>query len=240
MKKLIVLFLMMIQVTGFTQELTVVAQTLKDGAFHFYWWQDYEKKVESFKKSSLNRSLLNKGLNILEEPDHKKLWSKFKSGVLSYTFFTNIENPIHEKFLIQRIKKTVRLYNKKGKIYSEKTTFLVEAFKTWTGYEQVEGSLKKADTHTGNFSHIGRNKRKIITKTFETGVGTIIGLAEDTSVSPFDKGSLYFGTGYNNTNGKDLFSKVQFTKSQTWTLNVEVSKSSFKIESPELGLIRQQ
>lgn len=240
MKKLIILFTFLFQTLAFAQNVNVITPTLQEGAFHFYWWLDLNKKAEQFKKTSLNKSFLKKGLNVLERPVDEKLWSKFSGGVLDYVFFTNIEKPIQEKFLIQRIKKTVSLYNRKGKLYSEKVTYLVEAFKTWTGHAQVEGTIKKADTHTGSFSSIGKKKRKVITKVFETGVGTIDGIVEDTSVWPFDSGSLYFGTKYNNNSAKKLYDKVRFTDYEVWTLNVEVQKNSYKIESPELMLLKQK
>ena len=238
--KIISLLLLMLSFNSFSQEqkLNIIAPNLIDGALHNYWWMEHDKKVEAFKTTNLHKGMLKRGLNLLERPADEKLWSKFENGQVYYFFFSNIENPIKEKFLIQRIKKIVRLY-KKGKMYSEKITYLVEAFKTWTGYEQVEGTIKRADGHDGIFSNIGKNRKKVVFKEFETGVGTIDKIAEDNTIWPFNPKSLYFGTKYDDQ-GKKLYNSVKFTDSQKWTLNVEVDKNGYLIESPELGLLKKE
>jgi hypothetical protein len=176
---------------------------------------------------------------MLTRPSDERLWSKFEGGAVYYYFFTNIENPITEKFLIQRVKKVVKLFkNGSDKPYKETTTYLVESFKTWTGYEQFEGSLKRADGHDAIFNSIGKKKTKVVYKEFETGVGTIEGIAEDNTIWPFEARSLYFGTKYDEE-GKKLFNKVNFTDSKKWSLNVEVKKNGYLIESPELSLIKE-
>jgi hypothetical protein len=216
--------------------INVIAPTLETGALHKYFWMDYDKKVEAFKKTNLNSIMQKRGLDLLSRPKDEVLWSKFENGSAYYFFFTNIDSPITERFLIQRIKKTVKYFkDNKAEPYKIETSYLVEAFKTWTGYPVAEGTLKASDGHDGIFSNLGRNKTKVIYKEFETGVGTIEGLAMDTTVWPFDNGSLYYGTKYDRE-GEKLFDKVSFTDSQKWTLNVEVRKDSYLVESPELGL----
>lgn len=217
-------------------QIEVIIPTLESGSLHYYWWMEDAAKREKFQTTGLNAQMNKRGLDLLSRPKDEKIWSKYEKGSMYYFFYTNIKNPIKEKFLIQRIKKVVRLFKKgESKPYKETTTYLVEAFKTWTGYAQAEGTLKRADGHDAIFSNIGKKRTKVVYKEFETGVGTIDEIATDNNIWPFDSGSLYFGTKYDN-DGKKLFNKVNFTDSVKWTLNVEVNKGSYLIESPELGL----
>ncbi len=154
--------------------INIIAPTLENGSLHKYWWMDYDKKVEAFRKTNLNSIMQKRGLDLLSRPKDEVLWSKYEKGSAYYFFFTNIESPIEEKFLIQRVKKTVMLFKDgESEPYSKEVTYLVEAFKTWTGYPQVDGTLKSSDGHDGIFSNIGRKRTKVIFKEFETGVGTI-------------------------------------------------------------------
>lgn len=238
-KNILLLLCLFIIPSSFASNIQVIVPTLEEGALYNYWWMDYDKKKEAFKKTNLYSSMLKRGLNFLKRPKDEKIWSEYKNGAVYYYFFTNIAFPISEKFLIQRIKKVVRFYKKgQAKPYKEEYSYLVEAFKTWTGYAQVEGTLKRADGHDAIFSNIGKNRTKVVFKEFETGVGTIDDLAEDSSIWPFDKKTLYFGTKYDN-DGKKLYNKVKFSEFVKWTLNVEVNRNSYLIESPELNLYKK-
>jgi hypothetical protein len=233
---LVLLSLTAVAQYSYAGSIKVIVPTLETGALHNYWWMEDAAKREAFQTTGLNSQMLKRGLDLLARPTDEKLWSKFEDKKVLYFFFTNIEKPITERFLIQRVKKIVRFF-KDGSTapYKETTTYLVEAFKTWTGYPKVEGTIKRADGHDAIFSSIGKKRTKVVYKEFETGVGTIEGLAEDSTVWPFEARSLYFGTKYDDK-GKALFNKVKFTDSMTWTLNVEVRRDGYLIESPELGL----
>lgn len=221
------------------QETNIIAQSLFEGASHFYVWQPEETRIESLKKTSIYNGLLEKGLDVLAVPREQKLWVDYNNSALRYYFFSNIEKPIKAKFLIQRIKKVVSFYKKdKTEPYKQETTYLVEAFKTWSGIsgknDFLNGTLKKADSHWGEFGALSRNRLKVITKTYETGVGTIEALSEDPNTWSFGDRTAYWGTGYKEKN--DYYDKVNFSDFFTWNLNVEVSKSSYKVESPELDI----
>jgi hypothetical protein len=237
------LLLALLSITAISQayagSINVIVPTLETGALHNYWWMEDAAKREKFKTTNLHKNMLKRGLDLLARPVDEKLWSEFKNKSVYYFFFTNIESPITEKFLIQRVKKVVRFFKDgKAEPYKEETTYLVEAFKTWTGYPEVEGTIKRADGHDAIFSSIGKKKTKVVYKEFETGVGTIDGIAEDNTIWPFEARSLYFGTKYDNK-GKELFNKVKFTDSMKWSLNVEVKRDGYLVESPELGLSKR-
>ena len=229
--------------SSYAQSIEVILPSLQEGAFHNYWWMKDSEKMEHLKNSSLYKQMLEKGLtvDILKHSPDKKIWSKFENGAVKYIFLTDVNNSFDSKFVIQRIKKTVLLYNKKDEVYDKKVTYLVEVFKTWNGYKEVEGRLKKSDTHTGTFYNIGKKKRKVIIKEFETGIGTIKDRAESIEVWPFNPRSLYFGTGYKSNDAvKKMYDSIQFKDFESWTLKVEVTSSGYILESPQLNIFVKQ
>ena len=145
-----------------------------------------------------------------------------------YLFHNTVRCPKANRYLVQRIRKTIDDVSANDTPVSRTDVYMVEAFKT------QGGQLKRPDQHFGAF-HLNGFKRRTITKTFEIG---IIKPDADDEFPPWPYDPSLLATSIQPySSDREAYDAVEYSQSLTWTLRVElVGDGSVTVESPELGI----
>ena len=150
-------------------------------------------------------------------------------GSVFYLFYNSVLNVPPNNYLIQRIKKIDTRFLGNGK-EEVATTYLVEAMKT------RDGQLKKPDQHYGHFSLRDGCVRRVISKEFEIGIGSIPDRAEP-GPWPFANDSLFRVLQPYQADAQ-LHSKVSFIQSVRWTMRLEFDQhGNYDFQIPELSIV---
>lgn len=165
----------------------------------------------------------------LTRPDHPLLAARYADGRLFFVFYKVVEEAFGGRaWMLQRIEKIERTWAKPGAEPETKTTWQIEAFKTFAG------SLKGPDQHFGSFGLRGAHRREIV-KHYEIGFGELPGRA-DGAAWPFAANRLFemiqpYG------DERAAFDAVRFTSSRKWTLTVTFeADGDHSIRCDELGI----
>ncbi len=220
-------------------EFLVMTPTIKEGIIFFYQWANEETKKNAFQNSTIKKSIESQDIFLNEENLNKKILVQYNQGNLKYFFFTALKEVKNKAFVIQRIKKVVETFEEGNpEPISTRTTYLVEVFKTWKGAfsedSEMNNQMKKADLHSGDFYLTREGYTKVVTKYFETGLGTINEIFPDENKWSHESSKLYWGTEYLEDN--DYFNKVNFIEKNDWVLETKITNKGFTLKSEELGL----